>query len=234
MNDWKERAKHLIKDKIGILFVISLIISLPSLLNVDFSDILTKLNDIFGLLNINFFIPQTIINILLIASLLLMIVSFFLTATFSLSNHYVYLKVANDISPKISDSFYGFKDFGSALKLYFLMTLYITLWTLLFIVPGIIKTYQYSMAPYILAQNPGMSAKECLDKSKEMTEGYKFSLFLLDLSFIGWNILVMLTMGILSIWVNPYYNTTKANAYLEMASNCTNNNDNIIYESSTL
>ena len=119
MNEWKEKAKYLIKDKIGILFVISLIISLPSLLNIDISNILTTLNKIFEAFRINLFIPQALIDIILIVTLPIGIVTFLLSAAFSLSNHYVYLKVAYQDKPNISDSFYGFKDFGAALKLYF-------------------------------------------------------------------------------------------------------------------
>ena len=218
MNYWKNKAKTSIRGKIGIFFVISLITSFQAFLNVDYSNILSIINEQLIVNETGYYIPKEIINAFLILGIISVVITFLLNAVFSLSNHYVYIKLVYEEKVKISDSFYGFKDFGSAVKLYFLMGLYISLWSMLFYIPGIIKSYEYSMAPYILANNPGMSPNECLRKSKEMTNGYKFSLFLLDLSFIGWNLLSVLTLGILSIWVNPYYQASKAYAYLEMNS----------------
>ena len=96
----------------------------------------------------------------------------------------------------------------------FLRDLYVVLWSLLLIVPGIVKTYAYSMTPFILAENPDLSAKEALSRSSAMMKGNKWKTFVLDLSFIGWQILSVITIGILGIfYVNPYVQGTNAELY---------------------
>ncbi len=88
------------------------------------------------------------------------------------------------------------------------------LWYLLLIIPGIIKSYEYSMAPYILAENPNIGAQEAIKLSRDMTEGHKLDMFVLDLSFIGWYLLGALLFGIGVIFVTPYANATKAELYM--------------------
>ncbi|MDQ0916803.1 DUF975 family protein [Paenibacillus sp. V4I5] len=88
------------------------------------------------------------------------------------------------------------------------------LWFLLLIIPGIVKSYAYSMTPYILADNPGIGMKRAVDLSNQMTSGQKWKMFVLDLSFIGWFILGTLALGIGVLFVLPYYNSTKAELYL--------------------
>lgn len=99
----------------------------------------------------------------------------------------------------------------------FLRNLFIALWSLLFIIPGIVKSYEYRMIPYILAENPGITRKEAFAHSKMLMKGNKWSAFVLDLSFIGWWILSAFTCGILAIfYVSPYYNATCAALYDEL------------------
>lgn len=97
------------------------------------------------------------------------------------------------------------------------------LWSLLFIIPGIIKSYEYYMVPYIMADHPDMNYKDALELSRKMMDGEKWKTFVLELSFIGWSILSLFTFGILSIlYVNPYFNQTKAELYLTLKeSKCT-------------
>ena len=92
--------------------------------------------------------------------------------------------------------------------------IYMILWTLLFIIPGIVKSYEYRMMPYILAENPEMPRKEVFAMSKEMMRGQKWKAFVLDLSFLGWELLSLITLGIVGIfYVNPYKNMTDAALY---------------------
>lgn len=98
-----------------------------------------------------------------------------------------------------------------------LRNLYVFLWMLLLLVPGLVKTYEYRMVPYLLAQSPEMSIKEAFQVSKEMMWGQKFQTFILDLSFIGWWILNVFTFGILGIfYIRPYYEATKAELFAEL------------------
>ena len=98
----------------------------------------------------------------------------------------------------------------------FLVSLFTVLWTLLFIVPGIIKSYAYAMTPYILIDNPELGPNEARLKSIEMMRGHKGKLFGLDLSFIGWILLGILSIGIGFIWITPYIRTTRAAFYCNL------------------
>lgn len=95
-------------------------------------------------------------------------------------------------------------------------SIYIFLWTLLLIIPGIIKMYEYRFVPYILAENPGLQHKRVLELSREMTAGEKMNIFILDLSFIGWFILGGLFFGIGILFVQPYYDTVNAELYCKL------------------
>ncbi|MFW6287204.1 MAG: DUF975 family protein [bacterium] len=102
----------------------------------------------------------------------------------------------------------GFSNFRSAFFTFILSSFYIALWSLLFIIPGIIAIYRYSMAYYILHDNPDMSGSEAIKASKEMMKGYKGKLFMLHFSFIGWAILCFFTFYIGFFWLMPYIQTS--------------------------
>jgi len=105
-------------------------------------------------------------------------------------------------------------NYINVVKSLFFRDLYICLWSLLFVIPGIVKAYEYRMIPYLLAENPNLTTKEVFAKSKAMMTGQKWKAFVLDLSFIGWELLSLLTCGILSIfYVAPYENATNAALY---------------------
>ena len=118
----------------------------------------------------------------------------------------------------LGDIGFGFTpDYWRNVKTLFLRDLFRFLWGLLLIVPGIIKRYSYRMAPYILADRPELSGTEVLTLSRQMMNGHKWKTFVLDLSFLGWNILSALTFGLLGIfYVNPYRQCTNAELYREL------------------
>lgn len=107
----------------------------------------------------------------------------------------------------------GIDNYGSYLVTGVLVNAFTFLWSLLFVVPGIIKALAYSQAKYVIHDNPRLKGKEAIEISKRMTNGFKGDLFSMYLSFIGWYILVGLTGGILSIYVTPYVETTAAMYY---------------------
>jgi len=186
----KALAKEQIKGKIGKLFVINFIIVLVS----------------FGASFICSLIP-------FVGSIL---PSVFVSAPFALSMIMIYLTIASGNDINVSDAFSGYNNFWGAFKVNFLVGLFTALWSLLFVIPGIVKSYSYSMAMYILAENPEMGALDAITKSRKMTDGHKMELFVLGLSFIGWSILVAVTFGIAAIWVVPYAQTTYANFYKKL------------------
>ena len=101
----------------------------------------------------------------------------------------------------------------------FLVGLFTGLWALLFIIPGIIKSYAYALTPYILVDNPELGPNQARLKSIEMMRGYKWKLFGLDLSFIGWILLCILSLGIGFIWIGPYIRTARAAFYYDLVEN---------------
>ncbi len=132
-----------------------------------------------------------------------------------LTTYFVHLvrKQNNDFN----DIFSGFNNFVRNFLYYLLSSIYIFLWSLLFIIPGIIKALSYSMAPYIIYDNPNIDANDAITQSKEMMKGHKWELFCLYLSFIGWLLLSVLTFGILyMVYVGPYMMTAQANFYEQL------------------
>ena len=111
----------------------------------------------------------------------------------------------------------GFTDFGRKLGGYLWMVLMIYLWTLLLVVPGIIKSFAYSQTVYILSDCPNVRAQDALKLSQRIMYGHKWELFVFQLSFIGWAMLSSFTFGLLGIfYVMPYYHTALAGFYLEV------------------
>lgn len=141
------------------------------------------------------------------------IVAFIITPALSLGVYKMYLKLSKKEEISIPDMFSGFNQTGRALWLNILIAVFTWLWSLLFVIPGIIKSYAYSMSYLILADNPDLTAREALRKSKEMMNGHKWDLFVLYLSFFWWYLLVGITFGIAGIYVGPYVNATVVNFY---------------------
>lgn len=126
-----------------------------------------------------------------------------------------YFLHASDGNADLNHMGYGFKtNYMNVVSVVFLQNLFIFLWSLLLIVPGIVKAYQYRMIPYLLAEDPNLSFSEAKRLSTEMMDGEKWDAFVLDLSFILWQILAAITFNLVGIfWVNPYYQYTCAELY---------------------
>jgi uncharacterized membrane protein len=125
-----------------------------------------------------------------------------------------FLTVIRNGKAEFESFFNGLTDnIGTKFISMLLVQIYIMLWTLLFYIPGIVKSYSYAMTPYILLDKPELSATEAITESRNMMNGHKMELFLLDLSFIGWILLSMLTCGILFFYVAPYMQAARAEFY---------------------
>ena len=116
----------------------------------------------------------------------------------------------------VSTAFKGFGIFGPALATFLWELLWVYLWMLLFIIPGIIKGYSYSQCLYIIADNPNIGARQALKISMRMTQGYKWKIFVMNLSFIGWGLLCMLSLYIGYLWLAPYMQLTMTNMYYKL------------------
>ena len=116
------------------------------------------------------------------------------------------------------DMFEGYNKelFSRVLTTTLLYYVYVFLWSLLLLIPGCIKAYSYAMTPYILKDNPEMKNNAAIEESMRMMDGHKLELFMLDLSFIGWALLSLLTCGIGFLWLAPYMNMARVNFYEDL------------------
>ena len=154
----------------------------------------------------------------LFGALVMFGVIFFIAVPLSVNLNGIFIKIYNKENASANELFSNFsvnylrKVGGMAW-----MALFTYLWTLLLVIPGIIKGYAYSMTPFILADCPNVPAKEALKLSMRMTNGHKMKLFIFDLSFIGWLLLGTLTLHILTFaFVLPYYQTAYTGYYVEL------------------
>ncbi|MDQ1914619.1 DUF975 family protein [Paenibacillus sp. GD4] len=149
--------------------------------------------------------------------LLLNLIGTVLSFVFSMVTIVFFLTLVKQGNAKVSDSFNeAFPRMGKFILVWLLMVVKILLWSLLLFIPGIIASFRYSQAFYIVSENPSISANECLQRSSEMMHGYKWKYFLLGLSFIGWFLLSIFTLFIGLLWVSAYMQAAFAQFYQEL------------------
>ena len=217
--DFRDRARQMLRGKwsgaVAASFVAAIFGGLIAgssfgfKLNID-EEVLAKL-------------PQIFRSYLAVAASIgstLSVVAFILGGTVRLG-YCKYLLNLHDGKPAVTkDLFSQFNRFRDGFVLNLLTSLYIFLWSMLFIIPGIVATYKYAMAPFIMLEDPGIKPSDAINESKELMYGHKSSLFFLNLSFIGWSLLNVLTLGIGSFWLNPYINASHATFYRYLRPEC--------------
>ena len=145
-------------------------------------------------------------------------VAFLIAGAFSIGLATYFLNVADRKNSDITDLFTPFKQqFGNSILFFILETVFIFLWSLLFVIPGMVAAFSYAMTPYILAEHPEMSALDALRMSKDMMKGNKGRYFCLQLSFIGWILLCFLTFGIGILFLIPYMQAANAEFFNEIS-----------------
>ena len=147
------------------------------------------------------------------------LVSILIAGAFALGVATFSLAISRKEEASLEMIFSGFMYYGKTLGLYLLMMLFIFLWMLLLIIPGIIAAFSYSLAFYILSEDPNIGAMEAIDKSKKMMYGYKWKYFCLGLRFIGWILLGILSLGIGFLWIIPYMSVSSAKFYEDVKAN---------------
>ncbi|MHC1683828.1 MAG: DUF975 family protein [Clostridiaceae bacterium] len=165
-----------------------------------------------------------LINLLTFIPIIGTIAIFLLTAPLALGLVLFSLRFKRGEEYSAGTLFDGFKQFGSTIGLYLWMTLWVFLWMLLLIIPGIIKAISYSMCFYILADNPDVGIRNALNLSKELMHGFKWKFVVLQLSFIGWVILSIVSLGIGFLWLVPYAQISMANFYDDLKANAADRN----------
>lgn len=204
-HDLKQRSRELFLEKYWLFVLAFLIYTTISGFNISFD---LKLEDI------TFFSPK----IILIA--IVGIAVFVITGPMEGGMINFILNQNRYFNARISDLFSGFFRFKDFFLTYLLTNIFIFLWSLLLIIPGIIKALAYSQAMYIMYDNPSLSPMEAIKESKKIMYGHKMELFKLHLSFLGWILLSVITLNILNIfYVGPYYKTAIALYYEEIKVN---------------
>lgn len=215
----KEQAKIIMKRNYWKMFVVTLI---ASTLIGEKTTIIERVQDFAS--NNHSYDAQPIFyssnfelifySFISIASILGILYTIFIGNVIVVGKNGYFIK-NHDENPGLGEIFKGFKgNYLNVVKIMFLMDLKTLLWLLLFIIPGFVKAYEYSMIPYLLAENPNLSASQAFSLSKQMTTGQKMDLFVLDLSFLGWIILGLICCGIGILFVLPYPEATRAEVYL--------------------
>ena len=147
------------------------------------------------------------------------ILTLIIAGPFALGAAIFSLSISRGKEARLEQIFQGFNRFSTSFVAYLLMVLYVLLWSLLLIIPGIIAALGYSMTFYILADDPDINAQDALKKSKSMMVGYKLKLFYLCLRFFLLGLLCTLTLGIGFLWLIPYVNITLAKFYDDLKGN---------------
>ena len=190
------------------------------------------ISSIFPGVNVNT-ILQGLSYIILIVGLLSILLNVFVFNPLQVGCQHWFIRSRTEDNYNIGSVGFTFKEgYGNVTKTMFLKQLYTFFWSLLFVFPEIIKSYEYRMIPYLLAENPYMSTDEAFARSRSMMDGEKWNAFVLDLSFIGWNILSSLTLGLVGLfYVAPYQAYTDMELYVALCSKPNNGYNGTNYNS---
>ncbi|MCR4948320.1 MAG: DUF975 family protein [Treponema sp.] len=191
-----------------LISIISIVFSLPSTLslvnNGYFQAVLQQ--DLIGI--------QEASEAASRSSFLTSIIQMIVAAILEVAALNVYLKMSRSPEPvTFGDFIEGLNNWARATLAILWQFLWILLWSFLFIIPGIIKAFAYSQTLYIVAEYKEVSVTKAMNISKVITRGHKWDIFVMYLSFIGWDILCIFTLGIGTLWLTPYKNMTYINAY---------------------
>ncbi|WP_379970652.1 DUF975 family protein [Ectobacillus sp. sgz5001026] len=151
-----------------------------------------------------------------VLSLISVLATFFLTGILVLGIFKIYLGLAQGKNVQVGDLFSYFAGWAKIWKAFltvFFLTLYTFLWSVLLIVPGIIKSFSYSLTYFVLLDHPEFTVNRALGESKRLMQGQKWKLFVVLLSFIGWYLLSIITLGLANLWVTPYVSVSFAHFY---------------------
>jgi len=217
----KEKARQVLKGNYWSAFIVSLVILITGGSHNRGEVGSSQGAEAGNVFNINFQIAF-IVGLVILLFVLLRI---FIGYAFEVGGRKYFIRLAEGKSD-ISNLGFAFKQkrYFNVFVTMLLRGIYLLLWTLLLIIPGIIKFYAYRMVPYILADNPGIGAGRAIKLSNKMTQGEKWDIFVLDLSFLGWFILGALAFGVGIFFVQPYYDATNAELYLKLRQNAVADN----------
>lgn len=200
-NEIKEEAKRMLENNWGKVIAVTIIIWL-------LTDAFTQQNSASSVSSGIYFNNAHFGNLL----------SLILSGPLSMGAAYFYMKMGKSDEVNVGIIFEGFSDFKRTFLFHLVSTIFIFLWTLLLIVPGIIAAIRYSMGYYLMAENPDLTFMEAINVSSGIMNGHKMDFFTFSLSFIGWFFLSIITFGLGFLYLIPYYQMSKLNFYRRITS----------------
>lgn len=178
-----------------------------------FSDSSATDADISSMLN---WLPRDVWAMLLTITIVSMLVSIVLSGAVAMGMCSYNQNLLFRRQGRFSDLFSHFHRLWDGIRMSFILGLFTFLWTLLFIIPGVVAVYRYAMVPYLMAEFPELKVMDAMRESKRLMKGNKWRLFCLHWSFIGWDLLAVLTLGIGYLFVTPYTRMAEAAFYLDV------------------
>ena len=218
----RTKAWNSLKDKYWMALLVTLVISVLYSFGTGFTTLGEELMNIVGMVDPSEMSAEEaagglVLSVVSLVSSVIGLVVSALVGNAAMVGCCNYFIKNTDSKPTFADAFSGFRvKYGRNIGTLLLMGLKLTFCYFLFIVPGVIKSFEYAMIPYILADDPTISSKEAFAKSKQMMTGNKWRLFKLEISFIGWILLSCLTCGIGVIFLAPYMEAASAEFYVEL------------------
>lgn len=224
--DFKQKARESLKGNWGKAVGTGLLAALlgagTTVITVSsgssYSSEVESISELNGVVPAEFqLIYLAILSIIGFITLVISLVHFAMGGVITLGYAKFNLKLADKKPASVADLFSEFHRFIAGFLMQLLRTVYIFLWSLLFIIPGIYASYGYALTPYVLLENPKMTANEAITESKRLMDGNRFRLFCLEMSFIGWALAAgLFTLGIGVIWLKPYMEASFAAFYREI------------------
>ena len=221
----RSKAWESLKGKYWMAFVVTIVVGLISSISNTFVTFAQNLSEVLGMvdpaeMDSVMTTGALVLNgVVIISAIIGLLFGIFLSnpLTVGLCNYFI---KNTDSKPSFKDAFSGFKvKYGRNIGTLLLVCIKTVLWSILFVIPGIIKTYEYAIIPYILADDAEISSKDAFKKAKELMKGNKWRLFKLEFSFIGWFLLCVLTLGIGTFFLIPYIDAANAEFYVELKNN---------------
>ena len=227
--DFRARAREALVNNWGLAIVVCLLAGILSggfnlssatggvTINVDIMEVEMGQGGLIG------FMSRPMWAMLMTITIVSSLVALVIGGVINMGRCTYFTKLIRHEQAGFGDLFCHFNRLWDGIKMQFVMGIVILFWTLLLIIPGIIAAYSYAMVPYLMAEFPDLGVLNSMRESKRLMRGNRWRLFCLEFSFIGWNLLSVLTLGILSLWIAPYLNASMAAFYMEVTgrSGCT-------------
>ncbi len=221
--DFRAIARDKLRGHWGIPILVCFVAALLGASNQSMVDISTTVSQGFGSVEYSLpwmfgwmaIFPRLLTRVLPPLALILSIISLICGGAAELGECRYFTRLCRNEEASFNTLFDRFNILLRALGLRLFMGLFIFLWGLLLVVPGVVASYRYALAPYLMADDPDMGIREAVNRSKELMDGHKGRLFCLHLSFFGWLLLCAVSFGILTLWIGPYMQAAIAAFYLE-------------------